>query len=235
MALVSEHEEHQRVQAMGRDLSRLHQVVLDEAKMGYLMLGSDARVIQGYAPRCATAFGVTDLAGVDYADLMLPGQPEEDKQQVRTLIANLVAQGSNWRTESLFRLLPDTCEREGNLVGSGTGSPDSRDLVWRAVFACGAGRPHRAGGASFTLSREHERLKMVVAVLIQPGAFAEFWRRCGFGTCCSKRRRRTSCPIVGNGSKRCFGTSTPSRAGFCGMACGKRPIRSWRMNPSFPT
>lgn len=174
LALELQSVERQISEARFQDVSSLHRAVLDEARLGFLLLGPDACVTKGYAPRCAAAFDSMDLVGVDFVDMMLSEAGEEEKAQVRDLIISLIREGHSWRTDSLLKLLPATCERNGHAIGiryslSNPAAPDGDRFLLVLLEDRTEKEKHET-----QLSLEHDRLKMVVAILLNREAFREF-------------------------------------------------------------
>jgi two-component system, chemotaxis family, sensor kinase CheA len=195
LALEMKGAEQMMAQARYLDEAQLIRNVLDEARLGYLLLTPDARIERGYIPACSEALGQESLAGMEYASLILPGASDEEREQVREIISRLFGQDSSWRKESLLHVLPKTCEREHCSVGlkyvllpcqeeaahslNGAGSQSvyrdasARDGKEHQLLVILEDQSERVQHES-ALQREHDRLKMVVSVLLNREAFREF-------------------------------------------------------------
>lgn len=181
LALELQSVERRLAEERYQDEAQTIRTVLDEARLGFLLLTPDARVERGHAPKCGGLLGQGSLVGMDFPTIILPDATEEERAQVREIIGRLFGEDRAWRKESLLQLLPGTCAREACAVGlkyylpehgvdptaSSAGCIDHRLLV---ILEDQSERVQHESA----LMREHDRLKMVVSVLLNRETFREF-------------------------------------------------------------
>ena len=174
LALQQQGVAQQMAEARFQDETQLYRAVMLEAHIGFLLLDRDARIAGGYAPRSAAVLGRPHLVGMDFPHLALPSGTEEEMHQVRVLIDNLFGEERSWRIESLLTLLPASWEKDGVVIGMRYILPQRAERGDdKHILVILEDRSELVNHED-RLEREHNRMKMVVAVLLNREAFREF-------------------------------------------------------------
>ena len=173
LALQLQGVEQQVAQARFLDETQLYRTVMREAHIGFLLVDRDARILDGYAPRSSAALGQAHLAGMDFSRFALPSGTEEDLRQVRALIGNLFDEDRTWRVDSMLALLPGSWQIEDVVIGMRYIMPPSEEKRdGRQLLVILENRTEAVLHEN-RLEQEHDRMKMVVAVLLNREAFRE--------------------------------------------------------------
>jgi len=174
MALETQSVERRIAEDRFEDQSRIYKLILDNVKTGFLHFGADQKIRPEFSRQCISLFGRGNLDGADFADAVLLGFDEEEKEHIRTMLESIFNEERAWRLEALMNLLPSSIGDVGQMISLQYRLIDIGPEVGRRSMLVIIDDRTESVRQENRLNFENARLSMVVSVLTNREAFFEF-------------------------------------------------------------